>query len=185
MLKKLIFVVLAILMMTTVAFAADESDTELLNDMYNNPKNYISLGGAGSGIAIYISKSSVNVQQYSPPKYIIAVQWISVSFTRRQENGIWKDVVYADLGRNERYLYDYESKKIYAEDYDNENNPYWEYLDTKNINDPGTAGRAKSMKMASAELAFYWAYNMSFFDKPISWRFKRYMEEGKGTFDDQ
>ena len=167
-------------MMTTVAFAADESDTELLNDMYNNPKNYISLGGAGSGIAIYISKSSVNVQQYSPPKYIIAVQWISVSFTRRQENGIWKDVVYADLGRNERYLYDYEAKKIYAEDYDNKNNPYWKYLDPKFAN--GSNSSLISKEIDAAEFAFYWVYNMSFFDKPISWGFKRYMEEGKGHF---
>ena len=72
-------------------------------------------------------------------------------------------------------MYDYNTRKIY---YESEKDK-WEYLDPKNADN----GKFNSRTMASAELAFYWAYNVSFYDKPVSWIAQQYIEEGKGTFE--
>lgn len=159
------------------------AESDILSDMYANPKNYISIGSAGTGLTMYVSKSSLDVQEYAPQKYIISIRWAMCSFHRIQENGVWKDSITAEPHRLNRYLYDYSERKIYVEERDANNNLYWEYLDPQfansSISDP------RRLNMISAEFAFYWAYNQSFFDKPVSDSLRRYIETGKGTFDDR
>ena len=147
-----------------------ENNPSLLADMKNNPQNYIAIGGAGTGVAIFISKPSVKVQQYTPPKYIIAIRWVTYSTHGVQENGTWKQVENVFLGKFHRYLYDYSERKIYVEEQDQNGNVSWKYLDPKLANGPSAS--IESKHIAASELAFYFAYNKSFFDEPLSFSLK-------------
>ena len=77
MMKKYILT-LTVLIMTLITpiVSAEEIDSDtLVNDMYNNPKNYVYIGWTSSaGDSIYAMKSSVNVLEYKPPKYIISIK---------------------------------------------------------------------------------------------------------------
>ena len=178
--KKFLSVLTFLLFMTAGTVSASEPSAELLNDMRANPQNYICIGGAGTGVAIFISKSSVDVQQYSPPKYIISVKWITYSFHRVKDGNDWKVKESARLGKNHRYLYDYNERKIYAEKTE-KGTTSWQFLDLSKANGPSVSLMSKDID--AAEFAFYWAYNQCFFGKPLSNGLKGYIENGTGTFD--
>ena len=174
----LIFIVLMMTLMISIVSAEEIDSDTLVNDMRNNPKNYVYVGNASSaGDSIFAMKSSVDVKEYKPPKYIIEIKLAQIwwkegmpSRTKDSANLLWE-------GKPLGFIYDYNSKKIYCEHKDND----LEYLDKENAN----RGKFNSMMMSSAELAFYWAYDMSFYDKPVSHLFQRYIEEGIGTFDNR
>lgn len=173
--KFLAALVFAIIFMAGNCFARGENNPDLLADMYANPQNYIALGGAGTGISVWLCKTSFDVQQYEPPKYIIAIQ--QAVYSNQGSRGISAYFV-----SKRRYLYDYNKRKIYVEEDDRKGNVSWKYLDPKNANGPSVSTDSKDI--ASAEFAFYFAYNQSFFDKPLSFALKRYIETGElGTFD--
>lgn len=169
----------AVFLMTENCSAGED----ILPEMYANPKNYIYIGSGGTGIPLFISKSSLDVQEYAPPRYVIAIRCVIGSFQRKQENGVWRDDYHAHFGSTSRYLYDYNERKIYVEEKDTNNKLYWKYLDPQFANSIPSDPRMHDI--VSAEFAFYFAYNQSFFDKPASISLKRYIETGAGTFDNR
>lgn len=180
--KKFFIILLTIFVLAlSTAFAAENVDSEtLLNDMRNNPKNYIYIGHISNvGDFIYVIKSSVDVQEYNPPKYIIEIKCVHFSDKRfvKLRNGD-----YARLHGSLKFVYDYNSKEIYVETKDKDNKINWIQLEKKDANG---GVFSNSRKFAAAELAFYFAYNKYFYGEPISYQLKRYAEEGKGTFADR
>lgn len=166
--KFLAAVVFYLIFLSGNCFARWENDPTLLADMRTNSQNYIGIGGAGTGLSIWLCKKSFDIQQYAPPKYIIAVQWADYSV---QSSG-----TSAYLGMKRRYLYNYDERKIYVEETDEKGNTGWKYLDPKKANGPSVSLDSKDI--ASAEYAFYFSYNMSFFKEPVSNGLKRYIETG-------
>ena len=173
-----------LLALSTVS-AAEEIDSEtLLNDMRNNPKNYIYVGHISNvGDFIYVIKSSVDVKEYNPPKYIIEIKcaqfWAKggrPSRTKDSANLLWKGTPF-------RFMYDYDSKKIYISRTDKDDKVIWQQFEKKDAN--GGLISFNSMAFAAAELAFYFAYDKYFYGEPISYQLKKYAEEGKGTFADR
>lgn len=168
------------LMMIAANCFAFTNNPEILNDMYKNPNNYICLGGAGTGVLIFLKKNSINVQKYSHQNYIISTQWITFTVHGVKEGNNWREIKSASLGRYERYLYNYDEKKIYVE---NKDDKKWQLLDISKAN--GSNSSLMSKQIDSAEISFYLAYNMSFYDEPISELLKSYLKTGKWkTFDE-
>lgn len=167
---------LIVTFMSSIVSAEVDSQT-LLNDIKNNPQNYFYIGSAGTGLMIYISKSSVNVQKYAPPKYIISVDWIIRSSRSIKEGENWREIEGARIGGTHRYLYDYNERKIYAEKFDDKQNANWEFLDTKFAN--GGVMSSISTNINAAELIFDFAYNQSFFNEPVSDTYKYYIKNKK------
>lgn len=156
--KFLMFLVLTIFLMTGNCFARipGNPDPETLADMNQNPRDYISYGGLGSGVSCYIYKNSIDVQKYAPPEYIIAFKNVNYVAIR----GV---VAKTSI---ERYKYNFEEKNIYFEVNYDDGRTEWKLLNTLSLQN-GTGGE-KSI-LAAGEIAFYLAYKMSFFDKPITY----------------
>lgn len=168
-----VFIILGIWMISSVCFAGYQ-------DVYfNGDKNYIQVGGSGTNNTNYIDRSSLNVHKYEPPYYIIAINNIPYAqgVPGRQDHFVWKGM------STYRYMYDYNTRKMYVELFDKNKQPYWQYLDT-NFYDRKRYSSAKLFTTPSAmdayfargEIAFALAYNMSFYDKPLSGYAKKYFE---------
>lgn len=141
---------------------------EILSDMYANPSNYIYFASASTGFSFFYYKPSVDVQRYSPPSYIIAARVI----TRHVGPGedIFNDSVI-------KFRYDYSSRKMWKETFDDNRNLIWREIDpakSKNYHDDNW--------IAAGEVLFYLAYNMSFFDKPVTEPAKRMRNGNPMTF---
>ena len=156
-----IFIVIGIMMFSTTCFAS------LFKDLNNNP-NYFYCGHIGTGTGLFIDKTSINVHEYNPPYYTIAIVEIWWAYPNPEYGEMMKEKVH-------RYRYDYEKKKIYFEKYDINNNPYWEELNPKEL----LKLNSSKPLLVEAEMAFYLAYNMSFFDKPMSSKAKEYIYNHK------
>ena len=141
-------------------------DHNLFVDMYDNPTRYIAFGGVGTGVSVFIDRDSIDVQKYEPPIYIIAFRKIYFSV---QPSGA------AAGSRIERYMYNYDERKMYQEFLYRDGNyaPHWELIDPKR---DGTSG-ARSL-IAAGEILFCLAYNMSFYDKPESYFLQEYFKRG-------
>lgn len=177
--KTSLMLIILILALITSVVSAEEIDSDtLVNDMRNNSKNYVYIGHmSNAGDSIYVMRSSIDVQEYKPPKYIIEISCAQF-WARGLVPSRTKDI--ANLFGSFKFLYDYDSKKIYIEDKVENNKFIWRYIEEKTAN-RGLLKKS-TWEFAAAELAFYWAYNMSFYDKPVSDLFKYYLEKGKGTF---
>ena len=152
------------------------SNKILLEDMSAHPSNYVFIGGGGPDRILYVSKPSIDVQQYAPPKYIISVKRITIyNIGRRDANNNWYTQRSAEVGTC-RYLYDYNAKKIYVESNSN-GKASWQLIDLSQANKGNVSPIGKDIR--TAEFAFYLAYKKSFFDKPLSDEFRVYIDEGK------
>ena len=173
---KKIFGLLAVFLMifSTNCFAGiyGEKSTEILNNMYNEPSRYIDFGFIGMGMCFFVDKNSIRVDQYNPPKYIISFREIPFSIN----NGN-----HAYDNNLTRYMYDYKSQKMYREYYKNRNfnQPFWEEIDSDVTHFSGRTGDSRLVWIAEGEVAFYLAYNMSFYKKPISDVLKERIKSGK------
>lgn len=172
--KILVLLVMTIFLVAGNCFARGlgENDPSLLADMRANPRNYIALGGAGTGVSVWLYKKSLDVQRYNPPIYNIAMQWVMYSVQGSGTTASW-------AGKYQ-YLYDYEQQKIYVYEPEKKN---WRSLNTKDANGPSVSIDSKHIE--TAEFAFYWAYNMSFFKEPVSNGLKMYIESEGNTFADR
>ena len=149
--------------------AADENNPALVEDLKQNPANYIVCGGAStSGGTYYVDKNSLNVLKYAPPDYIIAV------------NLVYREKIGETAPETARYVstqfsYDFDDKRIYVKRMDRNGAAYWIFIDPRKVgkNDGDKNGWSKDM--AASEIAFYLAYNMSFFDKPVSELAQKYI----------
>ena len=145
------------------------------NSIYlNGDKNFVIAGGSGTGITNYVDVTSINVQEYNPPHYIIAFNRISWASIPGKYNGIsWH------FSGTERYLYDYDAQKMYEELKDRNGTTYWFYLDPEYLQNGCTklGGPVHvSMCFAQGEIAFMTAYHMSFFKRPVTDYAKRYWQ---------
>ena len=147
----------------------------LLEDMKKNPQNYIESGSywAFNNICVmtqyYIFQPSLEVKQYAPPKYIISIKRVScLPGNEEAKNFVSWHYTY-------KFLYDYDEQKIYMRNIDSNNQPYWEYLDPIFAN---VRNEQHAYDLEAAELAFYFAYNQSFFKKPLSKNFKKHIKKG-------
>ena len=170
-----IFMVLLLGFSTTSTYALKHNyDPTLLADMYRNPKNYIALGGAGTGLSLYMDKNSINVHEYNPPYYIIAFKKVSFYVHPSAENnGQWVEDAESSI---ERYYYDFDNKKMYWEHkylYPVEKTE-WEYIDPQK-SDSTSGSRAM---FAAGEIAFFLAYNMNFYGNPKSYFMQEYSKRG-------
>lgn len=145
-------------------------DPAALEDMNQNPQNYILCGGIGTGVSVYIYKNSIDVQKYTPPEYVIVLKKIYYNVNR----GV------STSSKIEKYRYDLNKREIYIEMYGRDGRIEWELLNPLQFG----SGGGRSI-LATGEIAFYLAYKMSFFDKPITDFAKRYIETGAGTFDNR
>ena len=176
--KRITFsiLILVILSFTSIACANihGKENPAIFADMQNNPSKYIACGSIGMGLSYHLDKSSIRVDKYAPPIYIIAFRVIS---HKSPENYTYEEWV--------RYYYDYTSRKIYREIYfkkssDDVGKPQWDYIDIHLLNDKrmGSSNRAGLLSwIAEGEIAFYLAYDMSFFDNPITQVFKEYINK--------
>ena len=158
--QAFLLVMVSLLVLTTSTASAigrlSNSD-EVLAEMYSNIPNFIRYGGASTGLSFLIAKSSLNVEYYSPPTYII---------TNDNYEHIESDSII-------RYKYDYATKKMYIETQGENGNFYWKYLDLstrKTYHDDNP--------IAAGEFLFYFAYKISFYENPITGSFKQFLEEG-------
>lgn len=165
--RKILGLMVCIFVMFSGNCFASTGSSVLINSLKNDP-NYIYIGGVGSGFAILLDKTSINVHEYNPPYYTIAIVEIWWAYPNPEYGEMMKEKVH-------RYRYDYEKKKIYFEKYDINNNPYWEELNPKEL----LKLNSSQPLLVEAEMAFYLAYNMSFFDKPMSSKAKEYIYNHK------
>lgn len=173
--KFLLAFIFAFFFMTGNCFARGINDPVLFEDMRENPQNYIHIGGAGTGTSVWVCKKTLDVQEYKPPKYIIAINWAVRCWHDDNERT-------AHYWGPHRYLFDYDKREIYVEETDNNGNNSWKYLDPKEANGSNIS---RSKDIAAAEFAFYWEYNQCFFGHPLSNSLKNYIETGRVDFDDR
>lgn len=156
-----VFILAGIMMFSTPCSAS------LFDDLRNNP-NYIYYGGAGTGISFFLDKTSINVNKYEPPVYIIA--FINMSYSAGFPKGGTPESV---SPKTVWYKYNYDSRKMYLGRQNVDGILSWEYIDTKNAN----KNSALNSIIAGGEIAFYLAYNINFYkDGPLSWYAKSYFE---------
>ena len=143
-----------------------------IDAMYADLGNYIQYdrGSAGTGLRIsnYINRVSIDVQKYDPPQYIIAFHRIE------QLVGHHMNTV-SESGHDSivRYSYDLDLKKMYIERCEN-GTCHWEYLEPSKIDRLMGTDR----DIAGGEMAFYLAYNQSFYDEPKTFYVKKFINEG-------
>ena len=173
---KKIFILTFMLMMIAANCSATihgDDNPEILEDMYKNPSNYVNIGTENFGLSYYLAKNTINVEKYAPPNYIISFKMIYHLLTPDRDRKI--KVEYAGYANNStiRYKYDYSSRKMQIEKYDENNNPYWSDVDVSPITPEkskkmnGQDFRNREREIGGGEIAFYLAYKMSFFDNPI------------------
>lgn len=134
-----IVVMLFVLSISTVAFA--NYPTYL-----NGNRNYVLCDGQ-MGVGMYLDKSSLNVEKYAPPQYIISVDVVMVGDADRGKTEIGSR-------KHCRFFYNYDLRQMYNDTYLNDN---WSYIPTE-------GSRAETMlRLPAGEMAFYLAYNMKFY----------------------
>lgn len=161
--KKLLGVFILIMVMTIPAI----SSASLFNDLRNDP-NYIYLGHIGTGTGLFLDKTSINVHEYNPPYYTIACVNLWWAYPDPRKDELLKTRVH-------RYRYDYAKKEIYFEKHDINNNPYWDELNPKEF----LKMESSQAFLVEPELVFYLAYNISFYDKPLSPKAKAYINSAE------
>lgn len=86
------------LLVSSMASAADRN-------YFNGDKNYIQCGGS-MGATFFIDRSTLKVEKYAPPIYIISVDTVSVYHYHEGGTKISRRL-------NQRFMYDYANRKMY------------------------------------------------------------------------
>lgn len=140
--KKMIISFMAVfMMMISTAFASPYP--EHLGGDYN----YILCDGH-MGSAWYVDRSSLNVQKYAPPQYIIAVNVVRVDNADKGNTAI------ADV-KTYRFFYNIDLGQMYVDRNLNDN---WRYIN------PNGPWAETGIVMPTGELAFALAYNYKFYN---------------------
>ncbi len=168
--KKFFILLWAIILLPTICFSANRlNDTATLNDMRNNPLNYLAVGNISREISLYINKNSINVQEYSPPNYIIAFTEVAyiVPLNAKSPNEISAQPYLR------RYKYNLDEQKMYRELKDSDGN----FIDWEEVI-PVSKGPNISYT-AKGEIVFCLAYNRSFYDEPVTIYLQFYLKNGR------
>lgn len=173
--KFLVVLLIAVLLMIGNCFAFGENDPVALKDLNNNPSSYIVCGGASIGIVFYVYKNSIEVQKYYPPNYEITLKMLHYSSNGMKGESFRERAYYID----KKYKYDYDERKIYIENRNENGSLYWQFIDPKIIGTFEGYKQGWDKDMAAGEIAFYITYGRSFFDIPISKSAQAYISESK------
>lgn len=113
------------------------------------------------GLAFYVDRSSLVVEEYEPPQYIITVNVVRIEFPQKREpNGELSrkgaEIVAVDPYR---FFYNYDKQLMFIDKNRTDN---WLYLPARDPSERGLpVGRL------AGEMAFALAYNMSFYGKKM------------------
>ena len=139
--KKLIISFISVFMlMISTAFASPYPDH------LNGDPNYILCDGH-MGVAWYVDRSSLNVQKYAPPQYIIAVNVVTIPDADKGSTAISQVKTY-------RFFYNSDLVRMYL---DRNLNDDWSYID------PNGSWAQTGIIMPTGEIAFALAYNYKFY----------------------
>lgn len=141
--KKIISVLAVMFVMLTAAVAMASSNYP---DHLAGDDNFIICDGH-MGTAWYIDRSSLVVEKYEPPQYIIAVNVVTVDNADRGNTEINKV-------RTFRFFYNSDKCEMYV---DRDNNDNWRYLK------PLGSWAESGVSMPAGEIAYALAYNVKFY----------------------
>lgn len=176
--RWIVCLMMACMMFSSTAYALFGSHVEnqdaILKDLKSHPEAYIRYGGRSTGFSFYIEKASIDVQKYAPPEYVIAVRKIIHS-----DNGMIKEYHKERIVDDTvlRFAYDYKTRNMFVEKKDENGNIVWQYLDPSKADDYEYYQNGLQQMLSAGECAFYLAYNMSFYDQPVSYAFRKYLNE--------
>ena len=134
--------IVPLFLMFAIMIVCNEALADYPEHLNGNP-NYILCDGH-QGIGVYVDKSSLNVQEYNPPSYRIAINVVYVSDADRGGTRITG-------GDTREFLYNWDEKKIYER-----MNGRWKYLN------PNGSRAEGAYRVRAGEIAFQLAYNMHF-----------------------
>ena len=117
-----------------------------------NPSNYFLVSG-GSGVGIIIDRNKIRTESTNNG-CIISLRAMYIDSNRKPET--------VTCGKVSRFLYDFSAKKIYDEEIGKNKSMVWKYIDPKK----------NSKVLEIAEVAYRFAYNKDFFNKPMSSRLR-------------
>lgn len=159
--KILFFISVFVLALSSVVFAYNPYPTHI-----NNNPNYILIDGH-MGTAWYLDRSSLVVQKYAPPQYIIAANVVTVN--RADEGNTDISSV-----RTLRFFYNWDLRQMY---WDRTGNDGWSYLS------PRGSWAETGIRMPAGEMAFYLAYGLKFYGS-LKW-YDRYNQRYYSTYDEE
>jgi hypothetical protein len=150
MVKRIGVVLLGLVawMMASVAFAN-------YPEYLNGDRNFILCDGH-MGTAWYVDRSSLDVQEYAPPQYIIAVKVVSARSATGDEEAFYEHDGAGTITGTEtyRFFYNWDRREMYV---DRDGTSNWRYLD------PWGAWASTGIVMPAGEIAFALAYHLKFY----------------------
>lgn len=142
-----IVLLLSVLVMSSVAFANYPR-------YLNGDENFILIDGH-MGTGWYVDRTSLEVQDYDPPQYIIAVNVISARSAIDDEKDFYNGGMGVITGvSTKRFFYNWDSRQMYI---DRDGNSDWRYLD------PNGSWAETGIAMPAGEMAFALAYGLKFY----------------------
>ena len=158
--KFILFLFVCIMMTASVAMAYNPYPTHL-----NDDNNFVLCDGH-MGTAWYVDRSSLVIEKYEPPQYIISVNVVTVNEADQGNTNI-------SLVRTFRFFYNYDLRKMFV-DRDDQSN--WRYLD------PWGCWADTGGSMPAGEIAFYSAYKQKFYG--VLNKYSQYTKKYYHPFDD-
>ncbi|MBQ1335568.1 MAG: hypothetical protein IIY37_01375 [Selenomonadaceae bacterium] len=130
---------------------------EAYPEYLNGDKDYICCDGH-MGTAFYVVASSLNVEKYDPPQYIIAVDVASARSAIDDENDFYRNGGAGKITdvRRHRFFYNWDLRRMYVDSHGNDD---WRYLDPKG--DWAHTG----IVMPAGQVAFLLAYDTEFYSR--------------------
>lgn len=117
--------------------------------------NYIYCTGH-TGVLFYADKSSVNVMEYEPPKYVISVDVVAASdMYKRSKIDLEPDRTNISEPKTYIFLYNWDNKEVYVLD---EETQEWKFVN------PNGTWADSGIALSASRLAFKIAYEMDFKD---------------------
>lgn len=132
---------------TTIMISISQANAYFYPKNLNGDPNFILCDGF-QGVGWYIDRSSLYVEKYAPPQYIIQVNVVTV------DDAINGDNVKISETKNYRFFYNMKFGKMYV---DRTGNADWYYLD------PHGNRAATGMALPAGEATFALAYKSKFY----------------------
>ncbi|WP_027396247.1 hypothetical protein [Anaerovibrio lipolyticus] len=151
--KKIVLMILSLLLLSFAAMASANYPTYL-----NGNRNLILCDGH-MGSAWYVDRTTLNVEKYNPPQYIISVNIITASSAYNNVNDFYNGGEGKITGvRQARFFYNWDLREMY---FDTTGKDGWRFLP------PSGSWAETSVFMPAGETAFYLAYKMKFYGRKV------------------
>ena len=134
----------ALILFGLLSFQSNVQASPYPNHLNGDPDYVLTDGHMGT--AWYMKKSSLNVELYDPPIYIISVSLYTINNADRG-NTTYRDIITC------RFRYDWNNRAMYVETGYNE----WYYLN------PHGSWAETGIRMPTGEMAFYMTYGKRFY----------------------